>query len=257
MSLLVSSAYVPEIILSSPKEINDIDFSTMLSKCAGVAFLKVYRAGFIVSIRGGKGVLLRKIPQSSTISSSDEGSGATKGIEASTLAAQHSDHESMDNAIKSGNWKWSAPCGITFAGPSLGAAVGVERSKYIIFLMSDDDVHGFVTNTLSIGINGTGAFGTLGRAGEAFIPVTGASKGVVVYADSSGLYGGISLEFTGILVDNSANQGQYGHGVSPFDIIEGKIPRPEGEVFDRMYKYLDDTIDQHLKKVVLGKTEDI
>lgn len=253
MSLLTSSAYVPELILSAPKEVNDIGFSAMLSKCVGVAFLKVYRLGMIITVRAGKGVLLRKIPVSSDITpGATSATTGTATATAATAAGATSSPQAAENAVVTGKWKWSAPCAITFAGPSLGASVGVERSKYIIFLMSDADIHAFVSGTLSVGINGTGALGSLGRAGEAFVPVTGSNKGVVVYADSSGLYGGISLEFTGIMVDHNANEVQYGQGVSSSDIIEGKVEKPTGEVFDRMYKYLDDSIEQHLKEVVLG-----
>lgn len=221
MSVLVSSSYVPEMMLSHPKEIVNNDIPLMLKRCVGVCFVKVYRIGLIVTVRAGKGVLLHKVP-----------------IE---------DNDNNDNTLspqeQKRKWKWSAPCPISYAGPSIGASIGIERSKYIIFLMTEKDVSAFVSGTLSVGLNGTGALGPVGRSGEAFISAHGSDSGTFVYAESSGIYGGISLEFTGVSIDNVAIQVQYGKNITSGDIIHGRIPKPAGEIFDRMYQHLDDAIN--------------
>ncbi len=219
MSLLIASSYIPEMIYSYPKEIGDRDISLMLKKCIGVCFIKVYRVGLIVTVRAGKGVLIHKVPVNS-----------------------QEQQDALDVSAKDleRGWKWSAPCAITYAGPSLGASIGIERSKYIIFLMSEKDVAAFTSGTFSVGINGTGALGPVGRSGEAFASGHGSDNGSLIYAESSGIYGGISIEFTGIAVDAIANEVQYGKEVSAGDIVHGRIPKPVGEVYDRMYQSLDE-----------------
>ena len=37
-----------------------------------------------------------------------------------------------------------------------------------------------------------------------------------------------------------ANKVEYGETATAEDILNGKTPKPKGEVFDRMYKALDD-----------------
>jgi lipid-binding SYLF domain-containing protein len=134
---------------------------------------------------------------------------------------------------------WSPPCGVVMQGPALGASIGAEQSNFIIFLQTQGDVDGFSVNGISAGINATGALGSLGRTGEASIKTN--TGGYVIYADSVGLYGGVSLELTGITVDRSVNEAQYGAGTTSEAIIHGNVAKPSGGNFDRMYAALEQT----------------
>ncbi len=76
-SLASSVAYVPEMLLNAPHEVKETDVVMQIKKCVGVAFVRMYRVGCIVTVRGGSGVVFRK---------REDGS-------------------------------WSAPCAITMMGP--------------------------------------------------------------------------------------------------------------------------------------------
>ncbi len=76
-SLASAVAYVPEMLLNAPHEVKETDVVMQIKKCVGVAFVRMYRLGCIVTVRGGSGVVFRK---------REDGS-------------------------------WSAPCAITMMGP--------------------------------------------------------------------------------------------------------------------------------------------
>lgn len=101
------------------------------------------------------------------------------------------------------------------------------------------------------------SIGPIGRTGEAMLN-SASPQGIVMYAQSKGLYGGVSLDFSGIVADKTgrsskvfqglklhltcsvANKVEYGEGVTVAQILDGTAARPKGEVFDRMYKALAD-----------------
>jgi len=60
MSLASSCALVPEMLLEAPAEAESLRIEDLLKSCAGVAFVKLYRLGCIVTIRGGQGVLIKR-----------------------------------------------------------------------------------------------------------------------------------------------------------------------------------------------------
>jgi len=96
-----------------------------------------------------------------------------------------------------------------------------------------------------MGVNGSLAAGTLGRSGEALIS-TASPEGFIVFSSTKGLYGGVSLEFSGVVVDNTANTVQYGRVVTPAEVFEEPIP--SGEVFEKMYRALEETAAKSVPK---------
>jgi len=111
-----------------------------------------------------------------------------------------------------------------------------------MFFKSNEALEGYVNNVGTVGVNGSLAAGPLGRQGEALI-TTGSKEGIMVFASSKGLYGGISLELSGVLVNKAANKGQYGRDILPIEILDSE-ERPKGEVFDKMYAALNDLMKQ-------------
>jgi len=169
-----------------------------LQSCAGAVFIKVYRLGCIVTVRGGKGVLLKR---------KSDGS-------------------------------WSAPVGLNIMGPAVGASIGFEKSNFIILLKSEAQVNAFCSpNGVSMGLNGAFTIGTLGLSAEAFIGSDN-TEGCVVVCSSKGIYGGVSLEFSLITVDSKANRCLYDDSMDAKHILESQ-PVPEGEIFARMYRFLN------------------
>merc|ERR1719163_1410471 len=120
----------------------------------GIVFLSAYRLGCIVTVRGASGALV----------------------------------------VRRNDGRWSNPCALRMAGVALGADIGVENSDMIVVLKSDKAVSKFMSGSLTLGLNGCLAVGTLGRSVEGMLF---ADDEAVVYSFSKGIYGGVSVEFSG------------------------------------------------------------
>lgn len=199
MSLYRICSVVPEILYDAPEEIDSRSTLNLFRDAVAIAFLQTFRIGCIVTVRGCKGCVLKKLPDNS----------------------------------------WSAPCALMFGGPALGASIGMELADIIVFIKNEKALNAFMKSNAGIGLSGGLALGPFGRSGEAML-TTGSSEGFLVYAQTKGLYGGVNLEISGILVDHTANKVQYGPVIKAEEIVSGQVPKPKGEVFDRMYKALDE-----------------
>lgn len=208
MSLIQSASYVPEILLEAPGEIEDANVTKQLQECAGVAFIRLYRLGCIVTVRGGQGIVMKKRSDST----------------------------------------FGAPLAVTMLGPGLGASIGVQVSNIMLFFKTEELVDAFVQNVGTFGINGSLGAGTIGREGEAIITTATHKAGILAFSSTKGLYGGVSIEFSGLIPDKPANQSFYGADIDFQDILS-VTPPPTGEPFDKMYKYLYDCMKQPLSKV--------
>mmetsp|Transcript_1814 Transcript_1814/g.2332 ORF Transcript_1814/g.2332 Transcript_1814/m.2332 type:complete len:217 (+) Transcript_1814:145-795(+) len=197
MSILKACSIVPEILIDAPEEIHDQSTIKRFKDAKAVVFLRTMRLGCIVTVRGGKGVLLKKMSDDS----------------------------------------WSAPVALMFGGPALGASIGIEIADMVIFINTDEALKGFMESSAGVGLSAGMALGPIGRYGEGMIS-TAVKNGTIIYAASKGLYGGVNVEFSGIMIDKTANQSQYGfENSNPEEIL--KAPKPTGEVFDKMYKSID------------------
>lgn len=190
---------IPEFLLRYPSELKggDFDLSKLLGKARGVAFLRVYRLGCIVTVRGSRGLLFAK-------------------------------NEATD--------EWSAPSAIQFGGIAVGADIGLERSDFMVIIKTKDALDSFAKNALQAGLNGCLALGPFGRSGEIAI---GSGGDIVVVSRSVGIYGGVSLEFSGLLHDDAKNQIMYGTRDTSA-ILGGEMKHPEGKVWDRCFKFLSE-----------------
>ncbi|CAK9023220.1 SH3 domain-containing YSC84-like protein 1 [Durusdinium trenchii] len=215
MSMIQAAAYVPEMILDAPKEVDKQDAARKVRSCVGVAFIKMIRAGCIVTIRGGSGIIMKK---------KEDGS-------------------------------FSAPCALTMLGPAIGASIGAEVVDFAVYFETEGAFSAFTQNVASFGLNGDLTAGVFGRQGEALI-TTGSKDGVTTFVSSKGLYGGVSLEISGIMVDKSVNTAQYGRPITPEEIFNTE-PVPTGESFEKMYKALDDLTKTPLPEDTAEKPDEV
>nr|XP_045225848.1 SH3 domain-containing YSC84-like protein 1 isoform X5 [Macaca fascicularis] len=96
----------------------------VIAKAKGLAILSVIKAGFLVTARGGSGIVLARLPDG----------------------------------------KWSAPSAIGIAGLGGGFEIGIEVSDLVIILNYDRAVEAFAKGgNLTLGGNLTVAVGPLGR----------------------------------------------------------------------------------------------
>ncbi|XP_016011315.2 SH3 domain-containing YSC84-like protein 1 isoform X2 [Rousettus aegyptiacus] len=158
----------------------------VVATAKGLAVLSVVKAGFLVTARGGSGVVLARLPDG----------------------------------------KWSAPSAIGIAGLGGGFEVGIEVSDLVIILNYDRAVEAFAKGgNLTLGGNCTVAVGPLGRNLEGNVALR-SSAAVFTYCKSRGLFAGISLEGSCLIERKETNRKFYCRDIRAYDILFGDVPRP-------------------------------
>ncbi|XDC70836.1 hypothetical protein R6Z07F_002009 [Ovis aries] len=158
----------------------------VIAKAKGLAILSVIKAGFLVTARGGSGIVLARLPDG----------------------------------------KWSAPSAIGIAGLGGGFELGIEVSDLVIILNYDRAVEAFAKGgNLTLGGNLTVAVGPLGRNLEGNVSLR-SSAAVFTYCKSRGLFAGISLEGSCLIERKETNRKFYCQDIRAYDILFGDITRP-------------------------------
>uniref|UniRef100_A0A9L0SMQ0 SH3 domain-containing YSC84-like protein 1 n=1 Tax=Equus caballus TaxID=9796 RepID=A0A9L0SMQ0_HORSE len=200
----------------------------VIAKAKGLAVLSVIKAGFLVTARGGSGVVLARLPDG----------------------------------------KWSAPSAIGIAGLGGGFEIGIELchllpckvvrrlegtvawnlstcvvSDLVIILNYDRAVEAFAKGgNLTLGGNFTVAVGPLGRNLEGDISLR-SSAAVFTYCKSRGLFAGISLEGSCLIERKETNRKFYCQEIRAYDILFGDIPRPAQA--EDLYEVLDSFTEKY------------
>ncbi|XP_049982499.1 SH3 domain-containing YSC84-like protein 1 isoform X1 [Alexandromys fortis] len=158
----------------------------VIAKAKGLAVLSVIKAGFLVTARGGSGIVLARLPDG----------------------------------------KWSAPSAIGIAGLGGGFEIGIEVSDLVIILNYDRAVEAFAKGgNLTLGGNFTVAVGPLGRNLEGNVALR-SSAAVFTYCKSRGLFAGISLEGSCLIERKETNRKFYCQDIRAYDILFGDVPQP-------------------------------
>ncbi|KAI1318711.1 hypothetical protein EDD11_006004 [Mortierella claussenii] len=163
----------------------------ILRQAKGLAIYTVVKAGFIVSARGGSGVVV----------------------------------------IKKDDGQWSAPSFIATGGVGFGALVGADITDIILVLMTDEAVEttfiqgGSVTlgGGLSVSAGPVGVGGEVGVSANALAAANTSS--IFSYTKSKGLFAGVSLDGTVLLERKEANAAFYGRAISAAEILK-TMPQP-------------------------------
>ncbi|NXL44818.1 SH3Y1 protein, partial [Podilymbus podiceps] len=158
----------------------------VIAKAKGLAVLSVIKAGFLVTARGGSGIVLARLP----------------------------------------NGTWSAPSAIGIAGLGGGFEIGIEVSDLVIILNHERAVDAFAKGgNLTLGGNLTVAIGPLGRNLEGDVALR-SSAAVYTYCKSRGLFAGVSLEGTCLIERKETNRKFYGQDIRASAILLGDVPFP-------------------------------
>ncbi|NXK94908.1 SH3Y1 protein, partial [Formicarius rufipectus] len=158
----------------------------VIAKAKGLAVLSVIKAGFLVTARGGSGIVLARLP----------------------------------------NGTWSAPSAIGIAGLGGGFEIGIEVSDLVIILNHERAVEAFAKGgNLTLGGNLTVAIGPLGRNLEGDLALR-SSAAVYTYCKSRGLFAGVSLEGTCLIERKETNRKFYGQDIRASAILLGDVPFP-------------------------------
>ncbi|XP_053366147.1 SH3 domain-containing YSC84-like protein 1 [Clarias gariepinus] len=160
----------------------------VIAKAKGLAILSIVKAGFLITARGGSGIVIARLPDG----------------------------------------RWSAPTAIGIAGLGGGFQFGLEASDVVIILNQRRAVEAFSKGeNLTFGGNLTVAVGPLGRNLEADVAFK-STAAVYSYCKSRGLYVGVSLIGSYLMERKDTNRKFYGQEIRASAILNGDVePPPE------------------------------
>uniref|UniRef100_A0A668RB58 SH3 domain-containing YSC84-like protein 1 n=1 Tax=Oreochromis aureus TaxID=47969 RepID=A0A668RB58_OREAU len=158
----------------------------VIAKAEGLAIISVIKAGFMITARGGSGIVIARLPDR----------------------------------------RWSAPSAIGIAGLGGGFEIGVEVSDLVIILNYRRAVEAFTKGgNLTLGGNATVAVGPVGRNVEADVALR-STAAVYTYCRSRGLFAGISLEGSCLIERKETNRKFYTQDIRASAILNGDVEPP-------------------------------
>ncbi|XP_028255601.1 SH3 domain-containing YSC84-like protein 1 isoform X3 [Parambassis ranga] len=158
----------------------------VIAKAEGLAIISVIKAGFMITARGGSGIVIARLADR----------------------------------------RWSAPSAIGIAGLGGGFEIGVEVSDLVIILNQRRAIEAFTKGgNLTLGGNCTVAVGPVGRNVEADVALR-STAAVFTYCRSRGLFAGISLEGSYLIERKETNRKFYAQDVRASGILNGDVEPP-------------------------------
>lgn len=127
--------------------------------------------------------------------------------------------------LKDAKGRWTAPSMMTSNEGSLGAQIGGKNTFLVLLLMTDAAKDMLTNSKVDFGGEAGGTGGnSSGGVGGSF----SGEPPVLVYSESTGVYGGAVIKGGSVAVDENANTAYYGRSVSAKDILfDGKVkPTP-------------------------------
>ncbi len=128
---------------------------------------------------------------------------------------------------------WSNPAFVRLTGGGFGFQVGAQSSDIVLVFKSRRGVEGITSGKLTLGADASIAAGPVGRHSSAATDFRLAAE-IFSYSRSRGLFAGIALEGTGVMMDQRANAAFYASpDITPDAIFEsptGKAP-PSANAF--------------------------
>jgi len=189
-------------ILREKQHSDDIIPADLLDHARGVAIFSVTKVGLGLGGQGGEGIVMLRL---------DNPNG-------------HS---------------WTAPSAFNLGGGSIGAQIGFTEAHYIVVLNTEDAVRHF-TSEGKVGWDAM-ATGTAGSdtGTEKVSTVDLEHRGIVVYKDTGGIFGGATLGGTSVERKDAINRQAYGDDVHMKNILNGSVPAPASA--SHLYHLLNST----------------
>lgn len=123
------------------------------------------------------------------------------------------------------NGRWSEPAFYKTRSGSFGAQIGGAKGALVMIFTSDKAVEAFAVKTSSWSLNAGAGLTTANYSKDTAQP--GTLSDVVVWSDTSGLFGGAAVGATRVASDERANQAYYNHtDVTPQQILSGLVANP-------------------------------
>ena len=117
-----------------------------------------------------------------------------------------------------GSHGWSNPAFYTIASATFGLQIGAQESEMILFIQSERALRALMKDRFKVGANAGLAIATLGSNVQG-ATTANAGADIIVWASSSGVYAGITLDGSLIEPKAQADADYYGRSVSTGDIV--------------------------------------
>lgn len=122
---------------------------------------------------------------------------------------------------------WSNPAFFSIGGGSIGAQAGGEGGSIVMLLMSQKALDKFADSNSTWALKGNAGLTVVTWSGKAQAE-TG-NGDVILWANTSGLYGGLTASVTDISPDKDMNRAYYGHSVDARQILKGSTLSAKAE----------------------------
>jgi lipid-binding SYLF domain-containing protein len=163
----------------------DPNFASMkvyMQNAYGVIILpELLKAGLLIGVEAGKGVMLLRDPQSGS---------------------------------------WGDPAFYDLYAGSFGLQIGAASTSAVLTLMNPGAIDKILANKFKLGTDASVAAGPVGM-GVGAATTTRFGEDVYIFSKSKGLYGGLSIDGSAILPKTEWNQAYYGVQASPAQILRG------------------------------------
>ena len=184
---------------------NGAQARNMMQRARGVLICpQVFKAGFFLGGEGGDCVLVGRsggVPQAST---------------------------SPQLVVPLAGGTWSGPAFYGMGGGSFGFQFGVQDSEVIFIVLTDKGLQALLNSQFKFGADASVAFATIG--GGVNGDTTAALRAdIVAFAQSRGLFAGVSLEGTLISQRNDWNQSYYGQAFGAQQIVLSNQGQNQGD----------------------------
>jgi lipid-binding SYLF domain-containing protein len=125
------------------------------------------------------------------------------------------------------NGPWGTPTMMKSTGGNIGFQIGGQATDFVILVMNDRGARSMMKSKLKLGADASVAAGPKGRDAAAATNATMQAE-MLSYSRSRGVFGGVSLEGSTLMVDGDANESLYGKKLTAEEIVfKGAVPPPE------------------------------
>jgi SH3 domain-containing YSC84-like protein 1 len=119
--------------------------------------------------------------------------------------------------------KWSPPAMYSIGGASAGFQIGGTSKDFLLLIMTPGAANKILDGKVKVGSDATAAAGS-------GVSASTANADILTYAQTSGLFAGVSLDGSSLSPDSDANQRLYDKTVSARQVVEGTVkPTPAGQ----------------------------
>ncbi|MCS6876805.1 MAG: lipid-binding SYLF domain-containing protein [Geminicoccaceae bacterium] len=133
------------------------------------------------------------------------------------LGAEYGKGVLLARDVRSG--AWSDPIFVELYGGSIGLQFGGKASDVILTVMNRAALDKILTSNFKIGTDASVAAGPVG-AGVGAATTLQFGEDLYVFSRGKGLYGGLSVEGTAIVVKGDWNNRYYGQSVTPAAVLD-------------------------------------